>query len=95
MQCFQSLPVIIWSEHSVCSMSNTPQQDSNLSLSSSVNGNGVDFTFHLFLWAAHLLHVSEQAHANGYRVFLPVPSVTQWFLPYQLLGNLSTGTSGV
>jgi hypothetical protein len=49
----------------------------------------------LVLWATHLLHVSEQAHANGYRMFLPVPSVTQWFLPCQLLGNLSTDASGV
>jgi hypothetical protein len=94
MQCFRPLPVIIWLECDTHSMSNTPQQDSSLPSSSSVSGSRVDFTFHLFcglhifyvFWSKHMPVVTECSSL--------FPSITQWFLPCQLLRNLSTDTSG-
>jgi hypothetical protein len=61
MGCSQPFPVTIRSERVTRPMSNTPQQDSSPSPSSSMSGNRVDFTFHLFVG----LHISY--------MFLPVP----------------------
>src|SRR4051794_2942506 len=75
-------------------MSNTPQQDSSLSPSSSMNGNRVDFTFHLFC-GLHISYMFRSKHMPMVpECSSPFPSVTQWFLPSQLLGNLSTDASG-
>jgi hypothetical protein len=76
-------------------MLNMLQRDSSPSPSSSVSGNRVDLTFHLFcglhisymFWSKHMPMVTE-----CYSLF---PSVTQWSQPCQLLGNLSTDASGV
>jgi hypothetical protein len=59
-----------------------------------VSGNRVDFTFHLFcelhisymFWSKHMPMVTECSSL--------FPSVTQWFQPCQLLGNLSIDASG-
>src|SRR4051812_19808303 len=62
--------------------------------SSSVRGNRVDFTFHLIIG----LHISYRFRSEHMPMVpeysSPFPSVTQWFLPCQLLGNLSTDASG-
>jgi hypothetical protein len=61
MQCFQPLPVIIWSEHGTHPMFNTPQQDSSLSPSSSMSRNRVDFSFHLFC-GLHISYMFRRKH---------------------------------
>jgi hypothetical protein len=95
MRCSQPLPVIIWSERGTRLMPNTLQQDSSLSLSSPMSGNRVDFMFHSFC-GLHISYVFRSKHMPMVPKYSsPFPSVTQWFLPSRLLGNLSTDASGV